>query len=538
MTKRILAFVLALAIMAPAFAQSVAEDELSSVAGRAVEFINYVGPHDRIETVAEIRAIGQSLGRAVAAGAVRAGEAGRYQVIHAVDPSVRDGFDADIIVLGEGIRVDHIRNLRRIIAGYLEGAYAYSAADADTLAVFITIYNAVYRGDMAYFGRLYKQVVLRELDEFTAGLALRWDQWPGRSRIVIPLTSRAGTGVVGSVATTPISDAATVEGLRREDPAAVVDTRQDLVDIKEREVEEERAAIEAERRRIAAEEAALAAERDRLAAERERQSDQAASAAETGPGAASETGPGAAVEAGPGAEQEASLAVTEAARREEAALAEREAALQSDREELAAREEAVEAKEDEIASDRREIAQEQRQEIAAQVAQAQEQAAAGVVLFELMDPNQPLSRLVLVELATGRTLRRSELNTIRAATVVDLGSAYAAVAGQVTGTGGAVRLVRIDKADYAKLVEGKDEIFPETQLWRFGTSLYAVAKKGSDWVIGRFDAETLELKASSAPVTRFTMLVENQGRLIAQKPGSGFLILDRESLATLGEVGR
>lgn len=530
MTKRILAFVLALAVMAPAFAQSVAEDELGSVAGRAVEFINYVGPHDRIETAAEIRAIGQRLGRAVAAGAVRAGEAGRYQVIHAVDPSVREGFDADIIVLGEGIRVDHIRNLRRIIAGYLEGAYAYSAADADTLAVFITIYNAVYRGDMAYFGRLYKQVVLRELDEFTAGLALRWDQWPGRSRIVIPLTSRAGTGVVGSVATTPISDAATVEGLRREDPAAVVDTRQDLVDIKERDVEEERAAIETERRRIAAEESALAAERDRLAAERERQAAQAV--AET------ETGPGAAAEGGPGAEQEARLAVTEAARREEAALAEREAALAGDREELAAREEAVAAKEEEIASDRREIAQEQRQEIAAQVAQAQEQAAAGVVLFELMDPNQPLSRLVLVELATGRTLRRSELNTIRAATVVDLGSAYAAVAGQATGTGGAVRLVRIDKADYAKLVEGKDEIFPETQLWRFGTSLYAVAKKGSDWVIGRFDPETLELKASSAPVTRFTMLIENQGRLVAQKPGSGFLILDRESLATLGEVRR
>lgn len=536
MTKRILAFVLALAVMAPAFAQSVAEDELGSVAGRAVEFINYVGPHDRIETAAEIRAIGQRLGRAVAAGAVRAGEAGRYQVIHAVDPSVREGFDADIIVLGEGIRVDHIRNLRRIIAGYLEGAYAYSAADADTLAVFITIYNAVYRGDMAYFGRLYKRVVLRELDEFSAGLALRWDQWPGRSRIVIPLTSRAGAGVVGSVATTPISDAATVEGLRREDPAAVVDTRQDLVDIKERDVEEERAAIETERRRIAAEEAALAAERDRLAAERERQAAQAAAPGQTGPGAAAEAGPGAA--AGPGAEQEARLAVTEAARQEEAALAEREAALAREREELAARERAAAAKEEEIASDRREIAQEQRQEIAAQVAQAQEQAAAGVALFELMDPNQPLSRLVLVELATGRTLRRSELNTIRAATAVDLGAAYAVVAGQVTGTGGAVRLVRIDKADYSKLVEGKDEIFPETQLWRFGASLYAVTKKGSDWVIGRFDPETLELKASSAPVTRFTMLVENQGRLVAQKPGSGFLILDRESLATLGEVGR
>lgn len=538
MTKRILAFVVALAVTAPAFAQNVAEAELGSVAGRAVEFINYVGPHDRIETAEEIRAIGRRLGRAVAGGALRAGEAGRYQVIHAVDPLTREGFDADIIVLGEGIRVDHIKNLRRIVAGYLEGAYAYAAADADTLATFITIYNAVYRGDMAYFGRLYKQVALRELDEFSAGLALRWDQWPGRSRIVIPLTSRAGEGVVGSVATTPISDAGTVDALRREDPAAVVDTRQDLVDIKERDVEEERAAIEAERQRLAAEEAALAAERERLAAERERQAAQPVAAEGTGPGAVTETGPGAAAEAGPGAEQEASLAVTEAARREEAALAEREAALQSDREELAAREEAAAAKEEEIAADRREIAQEQRQEIAAQVAQAQEQAAAGVALFELMDPDQPLSRLVLVELSTGRVLRRSELNSIRAATAVDLGAAYAAVAGQVTGTGGAVRLVRIDKADYAKVIEGKDEIFPETRLWRFGTSLYAVSKKGSDWVIGRFDAETLELKASSAPVTRFTMLVENQGRLVAQKPGSGFLILDRESLATLGEVGR
>ncbi len=521
MGKRIVLALLALVIALPSFAQNVDEGELGSVAGRSIEFINYVGPHTRIDSAEDIRAIGRGLGLAVRGGASRSGELGRYYVIHAVDPSVPTGLDADILVLGEGARVDHIRNLRRIIAGYLEGAYAYSAADADTLAVFITIYNAVYRGNLAYFGSKYKPVVTRELSATNAGLALRWDEWAGRSRIVIPLTSRAAPGVIGSVDSTPITDKPTVESLKKEDPTAAIEERRDVVDIKERDVEQEKAAIEAERQRIAAQEQALAEQKARLDAQKA--AEQAAAKDGT-----EEKGPG----------QEASIVTSEQAKAEEAAIAQKEATIEAQKEELAKREESVAAKEEEIARDRQDIAQEQKAAIASEVQTAAQREAAGVVLFELMDPNQPLARIVLVDIKTGATLRKSELNTIRTASVVDLGGAYAAVAGSATGTGGVVRLVRVEKADYAKVTQGADDVFADTQLWKFGTSLYAVTKKGTAWALGRFDPVTLELKASSAPVSRYTFLTEHEGKLVAQKPDSGFLILDREALTTAAEVKR
>lgn len=495
-----------------AFAQDVDEPELSSVAGRPIEFINYVGPYARVDSAEDIRNIGRSLGRAVAAGATRSGSSYSYSVIHAVDPAVELGLDADILTLGQGARVDHIKNLRRIIAGYLEGAYGYNAADADTLAVFVTIYNAVYRGNMAYLGEKYKPVVTRELSDSTAGLSVRWDEWAGRSRIVIPLTARAAKGVIGSVDTTPISDQPSVQALGKEDSQAAIDERQDLVDIKERDVEQEKAAIEEEKERIAAEEQAIEDERQAL-------EDQAAAGQ-------------------PGDDQEASLAVSEEAKAEEAALAEREEAVAEAKEDVAEREEAVAAKEEEIAQDRQDIASAQKEEIAAEVAAAEGREAAGVVLFELMDPNVPLARVVLVELSSGDTLRKSDVNTIRSNSVVDVGDAFVAVAGQTTGMGGAVRLVRVSKADYKDVTYGTVDVFADTPVWEFGSSVYAVVAQDGGWAIGRFDPETLEMKAVSAPVSRYTFLTETGGKLVAQKPTGGFLVLDRDKLSTVQEVER
>lgn len=531
MTRRsVLAAIAALCLLSAAFGQNVDEAEISSVAGKTVEFISYEGPHSVVETAAAIRGIGTALGRAVAAGARRAGEAGRYSVIHAVDPAVPAGFDADILILGEGSGIDHIRNLRRVIAGYLEGAYAYSAKDADTLAVFITVYNAVYRGDMAYFSSKYKPVVTKELDAATAGLALRWDQWAGRSRIVIPLGKRTGSGVVGSVATGPLTDKPTIQSLGKEEgPATAIAGRQEIVGINERDIEQEKAAIAAEQARIDAEQKAIAEERARVEAQKAAAAQGAAGPAAAGPASAQ---PGSAQ----GSAQEAAIAASDKARAEEAALAEREAKLEADKAEVAARAEAVAEKQEAVAADRAAIAEEQKAVIKEEVAAAAQKEASGTTLFQLVDPNLPFARIVLVDLTSGKILRRSEVNTIRAATVTDAGDAWVAVAGQSTALSGAVRLVRIEKSDFAKSKYGADDVFADTMLWKIGASLYAVVKKGDQWAIGRFDPVSLELKATSAPVSKWTFLTETGGKLVAQDPKGGFLVLDPTALTTLSEV--
>jgi len=206
--------------------------------GNAIEFVNYTGPYSVISTAEEISGIGTSLGTAAAGissgsgGSV--GEADRYSVIHAVDPSVTTGFDADILVLGKDVGVDHIDNLRRIIAAYLSAAYGYSRKDSATLATFITVYNAVYRGKMDIFTGRYKKVVTGNLSAEKAGLSVLYSEWPGRSQIVIPLSEARLAGTVSTIDTTTLTDKSVV-GKMKEEPGSGVDTRKDMVELKEKE---------------------------------------------------------------------------------------------------------------------------------------------------------------------------------------------------------------------------------------------------------------------------------------------------------------
>ena len=185
------------------FGLEVDEKELR-IDGKTIEFINYTGTHTQVDSVAAIKSIGASL-----AGAAKTGSAGtpsRYYVMHIVDPEVKSGFDADILVIGKDARVDHINNVRLIIAAYLEKAYAYSEKDARTIAHFVTVYNAVYRKNMDYFSSHYKKAVVEKLDANKAGLALRYDEWPGQSQILIPLSDPRFTGTSSTVDTTSISE--------------------------------------------------------------------------------------------------------------------------------------------------------------------------------------------------------------------------------------------------------------------------------------------------------------------------------------------
>ncbi len=219
-------------------ALDVAKSEIESTRDAKVTFVNYEGPQSVVQSSAEIRGIGTALGLEIGTGvgaAGRVGDFGRYAVIRAVDPTVVAGLDADIIVIGKDAVVDHIDNVRRIVAGYLEKAWGYSRADAATLAVFITVYNAVHRGDMVYFGSKYKAVVTRELSASDAGLATKWDEWPGKTRILIPLSSGASPGAAGAVSTGTISGKEVTQGMKAE-PGAGIPARQALVDIKQKEV--------------------------------------------------------------------------------------------------------------------------------------------------------------------------------------------------------------------------------------------------------------------------------------------------------------
>ncbi|MBQ6566877.1 MAG: hypothetical protein IJL80_07455, partial [Treponema sp.] len=230
---------LSLTAMFSAAALGVDENEIR-VTGDVgtIQFENYTGPHTVIETADAITEIGRGLGRQVSRSVSREGTFnpnGKYSIIHAVDENETGKFDADILILGANAGVDHIRNLRRIIAGYLSSAYGYSSRDADTIATFVTVYNAVYRNKLEIFQDRYKKVVTKNLTREKCGLSTKWSDWPGNTQIVIPL--RDLNGGLSTVDTSVISDRNVVDNMREKDDKGV-DARQNMVDIKEREAEE------------------------------------------------------------------------------------------------------------------------------------------------------------------------------------------------------------------------------------------------------------------------------------------------------------
>lgn len=235
MRKRFCALALCAAVAVHLAAIEVDEQELRVPGSDAIQFENYGGPYAVIESAAAIVGIGTALGREVAADVTAAATVqpgAKYTLVHAVGDPAQDGLDADILLLSETAGVDHIRNLRRIVAGYLEAAYGYMRDDAETLATFVTVYNAVYRSQLAVFAEKYKDSVLAYLSEADVGLSTNWQDWAGHTQLVIPLNDVTSTDA--AVDTTTISDENVVEALREEADKGIAE-REALADIKERE---------------------------------------------------------------------------------------------------------------------------------------------------------------------------------------------------------------------------------------------------------------------------------------------------------------
>nr|MQY77141.1 hypothetical protein [Spirochaeta sp.] len=226
-------------------------DELKEQAEKTIEFINYTGEYKRIDTADEIKAIGWLLAASREQNGLQGSFLGKYSIQRAVDPEEPDKFDADIISIDEDARVDHIDNVRRVIAGYLEASFDYTSEDARLLALFTTIYNAVFRGDLEYLSQKYKQVVTQHLSRENAGISTKYFEWPGASKMVIPLTEKAENGGLSSLSSSELTEESVIEELRTAEDMGLED-RKEMVEFKEREVEEGKDVIETAEESIAA----------------------------------------------------------------------------------------------------------------------------------------------------------------------------------------------------------------------------------------------------------------------------------------------
>jgi len=512
----LLAITIFAGIAAVGYAQ-VDRDELRDLP--PVVFINYEGPHAQLDTWEEIRQIGVGLGGVIserergiaptlAAMSVEqkrtysyrfdAGAQSRYFVIHSVSGAEGNKIDADILGLGVDTGVDHIRNLRLIIRGYLQSAYNYSGADAALLAEYITVYNAVYRGNWDYFTNRYKTPVISNLTRERAGLSIRYDEWPGRTLIVIPL----GRGGLSAVDTSTITDSRVVEEMRKEDDQSVPQ-RQEMVGLIEREATEaerqaqnQRESIRQDERQVAEDRRQTQQEREQIAQERQ------------------------------GATEE-----------EQKELDKREDEVQQKEDDIAKREDDLDQRRDEaqkledFAEQKTQEAQQQRQDIARDQQAAIAQDTSGAVFgIAIEKPNLPMGRLVRLD-STGKELKRSPLDTVHVRTVTLTGGKILAIAGENVGVG-AVRIIEINQDSLEMARQGDDDILSGSLLWVNGNDLYAITTdlSNNNCYMGRFDTNLAIRAKSSVKVHPEASVTIQQGRLLTQRDDGSVLILNPADL--------
>ncbi len=508
--KKTLLVLLILCFIPFAFSLEVARSELESAGDSSITFDNYTGPHDIINTIEEIKAIGAGLGDIIREDKETMQTVGdaKYSVIHAVDSTVEKGLDADILVFGDGALIDHIDNVRRIIVGYLVAAYDYSEEDAETIAFFVTIYNAVYRGDIEYFSKNYKSVVVENLTATVAGLSKNYKDWAGNTQIVIPLSSLDGG--LGSVDSGEISNDKVVDEVQKE-PDRGLDERKDLVEMKEEEAEKAEEEAQIAQKKATESKQELEEEKDTL----ENLKEEAKKAEEE-------------AKANPD-DQEAQKKAEDTKDKvevQEQVVEEKEGEIKDYQDEAKEKQDTADEKREDAQSDRVAIAEDQEDIIEDKI---EDEILVVTYGLKLVNDTDMLSALVLIDTATGEVVKESSVNVIRNRVIYPEGKEYVALAGTTTDNA-AIRLVKLDGVSMEILQQSEEQFAEESVLTKANDNYFAILKGSDGYYLGKYNSsitKIVESKVKVLPKTPIT--VTDKGILVNDEFGK-VTLLDSETL--------
>lgn len=487
------------------YAQNVAEDVLKGKEIQGIVFKSYVGPHAVIETRASIQGIGADLGRQIKTSGAEADYAKKYHVIRVHDATATK-LSADIFILAPNAGVDDIRNLNWIVSSYLQQAFGYSPTDADLLADFVTRYNAYYRGKMDYIAATFIPAVGTNVTAENAGIALDYAEWPGKTRLLIPLRDSLSKGLSGSVNTEEISNKDITTKMATE-PGAGVDQRKKLADLKEGEIVQEQKAVAQADAKVTA------------------------PAAGTPPGptaTASPTPAPTAAKPNPtpapvAAASSPAPAATPAPPSAPAATPAPAMPLDKAKQDLAARDQALQ-------NERKDIVKTEQAQPAATPTPAPA-AAPATTPFVVMNESSKLGQVWLIDTAANKVWKKSDLNSVRQPSAPVFGAGLLVVAGDAKAATGAIRLVLLSKDDASVTATGADDVSPDTPVLIVGNLVYALIKgeKGG-WVLAAFDAGLKTVAKGTDALSALTGLTQTSAGLMVQASSGQVLTLDPQTL--------
>ncbi len=474
---------------------------------KEVEFINYQGPHEVIESRSAIMSIGDSLAEIISSGSMQGSVSGKYRILHLLDSSEPDKKGADIVIVEADAKVDHIRNLRLILAAYLTKMYTYNNQDAMLIAEFITYYNAVYRGNLDYLGKIYINKVMVNLSKENAGIDINYKNWPGKTRLVIPLKS-AADGASQKPDAFALADKGVVEDLRKGDNMGI-DERKKIVELQEESLAEDKKALADKEQGVAQKEQGVA-EKESAVDQKQKELDQ----------------------------KKESGQITEAqAQEEQKKIDEEKSAVEEEKQQVAAEKEAAEAqrrdieqKEESIAESRESIAQDSNtvrdREAAGSTGTSLASglgAPSGRVPFLRLEESDKgfFGHFVLYDLAEQKLLIPSDAPVVGGRLYIDTPSGYVMPARSEKGS---FVLTVLSKEELSPVIRGNEEIYTQSYLLYLDNKIYCTVRMADKLVIGKYSHD-LKLEAASdievfadtfiASINNFLVFQNKEGTLVA-----------------------
>lgn len=513
------------------FSLEVDKNELNTTGNEIIEFINYTGPHKVIDSAQAIKEIGSDLGKDISLSVSSTnGSNEKYYVVHSVTSESKDQLDADIIYIGSTATVDHVDNLRRIISGYLQSAYNYSEKDANTLAVFITVYNAVYRGKLDTFKSKYTEDVVKNLSSENCGLSTNYKDWPGKSEIVIPLFD-VKNGGLSTVDTSVIADSKVVDSMQ-EDEDRNIDSRKDMVDLKEREADESSEKAQ-EAQKEAVQEQKVLNETKKEAEEAKKEAEEAKKEAEEAKKVAKENpNDKKAQETAKEAEKKAEEATAKAEEKQQQ-VEEQQKKTDDAKEAAKEAQEIADKKQNEAQTERKEIAQDQQEIQQEKIAEAKANTEYGIII---VDEENLLSRLVKFNSDNGEIIRKSPVAVIRNRTIFEVGSEgseqFISVAGDNAGNG-TIKLVLMDQDNMEITRESNETLSEDSVLVKDGDDYYCVIDDNGKWVVAKYNAElSLRYKSSIAVKSSTPITITKSGVVVTDSTGQ-LMLLSKTDLSAI-----
>lgn len=507
------------------------KNELNTTGNEIIEFINYTGPHKVIDSAQAIKEIGSDLGKDISLSVSSTnGSNEKYYVVHSVTSESKDQLDADIIYIGSTATVDHVDNLRRIISGYLQSAYNYSEKDANTLAVFITVYNAVYRGKLDTFKSKYTEDVVKNLSSENCGLSTNYKDWPGKSEIVIPLFD-VKNGGLSTVDTSVIADSKVVDSMQ-EDEDRNIDSRKDMVDLKEREADESSEKAQ-EAQKEAVQEQKVLNETKKEAEEAKKEAEEAKKEAEEAKKVAEENpNDKKAQETAKEAEKKAEEATAKAEEKQQQ-VEEQQKKTDDAKEAAKEAQEIADKKQNEAQTERKEIAQDQQEIQQEKIAEAKANTEYGIII---VDEENLLSRLVKFNSDNGEIIRKSPVAVIRNRTIFEVGSEgseqFISVAGDNAGNG-TIKLVLMDQDNMEITRESNETLSEDSVLVKDGDDYYCVIDDNGKWVVAKYNAElSLRYKSSIAVKSSTPITITKSGVVVTDSTGQ-LMLLSKTDLSAI-----